>query len=256
MLSLAGKTALVTGASRRNGLGATIALALANAGADVGMGYYRPYDLGQSWSADHENDVDAILDEIAETDVRTAGFEVDLAQSDGPSELFEKTISALGPVDILINNAAYSRPAGIDGLNADTLDAHYAVNLRAVALLCAEFADRFDKKIGGRIIMITSGQGSGPMPGELAYAATKGGVDALTVSLAAAIADRGITVNAIDPGATDTGWIDPELRATLLRTAPMNRLGMPEDAARLVAFLASDDAAWITGQIIRSRGGS
>lgn len=93
------------------------------------------------------------------------------------------------------------------------------------------------------------------MPDELAYVATKGAVEAFTVSLAAGIAGRNITVNAIDPGATDTGWMSPDLYAYLLARSPMGRVGQPADAARLIRFLASPEAGWITGQIIRSRGG-
>jgi 3-oxoacyl-[acyl-carrier protein] reductase len=93
------------------------------------------------------------------------------------------------------------------------------------------------------------------MPGEIAYAASKGAIDALTATLAAELAPLRITVNAVDPGITDTGWISAELRAEFLARAPMGRIGTPEDAARLLVFLASDEARWITGQIIRSRGG-
>ena len=93
------------------------------------------------------------------------------------------------------------------------------------------------------------------MPDELAYAASKGAVEAFTVSLSPAVAPLGITVNAVNPGPTDTGWIDPDLARALLPKFPFGRLGAPEDAARLVAWLASDDAAWITGQIINSEGG-
>ena len=93
------------------------------------------------------------------------------------------------------------------------------------------------------------------MPGELAYAATKGAVEAFTVTLAAEVAPLGLTVNAINPGPTDTGWMSEELRAALLARLPFGRIGRPEDAARLVAFLASEDAAWITGQVIHSEGG-
>jgi len=93
------------------------------------------------------------------------------------------------------------------------------------------------------------------MPGKLAYVATKGALDAFTVTLAAEVASRGITVNAVDPGPTDTGWMSEEVKQTLLPRFPMGRVGQPEDAARLIAFLASKDAGWITGQIIRSTGG-
>lgn len=130
------------------------------------------------------------------------------------------------------------------------------MNLRAVLLLCLEFIKGCSHVGAGRIINLTSGQGLGPMPGELAYAATKGGVDALTLSLSAAVAARGITVNALDPGPTDTGWMRPEQRAALLATAPMGRLGTPQDAAQVVVFLASEAAGWVTGQVIRGRGSS
>ena len=93
------------------------------------------------------------------------------------------------------------------------------------------------------------------MPEELAYGASKGAVEAFTRSLAAAVAARGITVNAVNPGPTDSGWMDEELRRALLPRFPRGRIGQPEDAARLIAFLASDDAAWITGQVIHSEGG-
>jgi 3-oxoacyl-[acyl-carrier protein] reductase len=109
---------------------------------------------------------------------------------------------------------------------------------------------------GGRIINLTSGQGIGPMPGELAYVATKGAVEAFTVSLSAEVAGLGITANAVDPGATDTGWMTPDLKAALASHAPQGRVGLPEDAARLVRFLASEEAGWITGQVIHSRGGT
>jgi 3-oxoacyl-[acyl-carrier protein] reductase len=93
------------------------------------------------------------------------------------------------------------------------------------------------------------------MQGELAYAATKGAVEAFTISLSAELASHGITVNAVDPGSTDTGWMTKEIKQELLSRFPSGHIGLPEDAARLIAFLASDEAAWITGQVIHSRGG-
>jgi 3-oxoacyl-[acyl-carrier protein] reductase len=162
----------------------------------------------------------------------------------------------LGPASILVNNATHDPvDAPFDQLDAAVLDAYYAVNIRGAMLLTVEFARRFSLPSGGRIISLTSGQGRGPMPGKLAYVSTKGAIEAFTTTLAAELAPRFITVNAVDPGPTDTGWITGEIREYLLSRAPMGRLGQPEDAARLIAFLASPDAAWITGQIIRSNGG-
>src|SRR5690606_30745622 len=108
---------------------------------------------------------------------------------------------------------------------------------------------------GGRIVNFTSGQSLGPMPGELAYAATKGAIEAVTRTLAAEVAPLGITVNAVNPGPTDTGWMDDALRGYVLERSSMGRIGLPEDAARLVRFLVSDEAGWITGQVIHSEGG-
>src|SRR5690606_34915953 len=142
-------------------------------------------------------------------------------------------------------------------LDAKTLDDHYAVNMRATFLLSVEFARRlkFQNKSKGRIINMTSGQALGPMRGELAYVATKGAVSAFTLSLSAELAPFGITVNAINPGPTDTGWMTDEIKSHMKGKFLSGRIGLPEDAARLVSFLSSDEAQWITGQIIHSEGG-
>ena len=250
-----GKVALVTGATRRVGLGAAIAQALAHAGADIGLGYFRPYDLRQPWGV-KDSEPQELLAHLRALGGRAVGFEVDLARPEGPTELFALVQEALGPIHILVNNAAFSTAVPIEQLTAEALDHHYTVNLRATALLCAEFVRRYPSGSGGRIINLTSGQDMVSMPTELAYAATKGGIDALTRSLSVAVAGKGITVNAVDPGPTDTGWISRELYESLLAKAPMGRLGTPQDAARLIAFLASEEAGWITGQILHSRGAS
>ena len=254
MSTLHGKTALITGVGRLAGIGAAIAHELAAGGASVYLTYHHAYDEEMPWIA-NADEPDLLLQALHADGVQAAGADMDLSQPATPAVLFDAAEAALGPIDILVNNATYSMRDGIDALDAATLDRHYAVNVRGMMLLCAEFVRRFSRKEGGRIINLTSGQGLGPMPGELAYVATKGAVDAFTLSLSAEVAGRGITVNAIDPGIADTGWIDDELRAQLLREAPTGRIGTPTDAARLVAFLASEDAAWITGQVIRSRGG-
>jgi 3-oxoacyl-[acyl-carrier protein] reductase len=255
MNSLTHKVALVTGVTRRQGIGAAVALTLAQAGADVCAAYYRPYDRTTPWGVE-ETEPEQILRMLRETGVQAHGVEIDLADPEGPHALFTQAQERFGRIDILVNNAAYSTTTRVDQMTATDLDRHYAVNLRAVLLLCLEFIKGLTHGGAGRIINLTSGQGLAPLPDELAYAATKGGVDALTLSLSAAVAGRGMTVNAVDPGPTDTGWMREEQRAALLATAPMGRLGTPQDAARVVAFLASEAAGWVTGQVIRARGSS
>ncbi|MCI0744204.1 MAG: SDR family NAD(P)-dependent oxidoreductase, partial [Verrucomicrobia subdivision 3 bacterium] len=223
---LSGKVALVSGATRLAGLGAAIADALARAGADIGLGYFRAYDRQQPWGV-KDSEPQELLAQLRHLGVRAVGFEVDLSRPEGPAELFACVQEALGPIHILVNNAAYSTAVPIEQLTAEALDQHYTVNLRATALLCAEFVRRYPSASGGRIINLTSGQGAVPMPTELAYAATKGAIDALTVSLSVAVAGKGITVNAVDPGPTDTGWMSRELYEALLAKAPMGRLGTP-----------------------------
>ncbi|MCC6315742.1 MAG: SDR family oxidoreductase [Thermomicrobiales bacterium] len=252
--SLAGRTALVTGATRRQGIGAAICRALAGRGANIAFTHWRPYDAAFPWAGEATEPV-RLRDELAGLGVGAAGFEVDLADPAAAERLLDAVETRFGPLSILVNNAAYSTNDGYATLDAATLDAHYAVNLRAAALLSVGFARRFALSAGGRIIVMSSGQGRGPMPDELAYAASKGALEAFAVSLSPAVAGKGMTVNAVNPGPTDTGWISPDLAEALLPRFPMGRLGRPEDAARLVAFLASDDAEWITGQVIHSEGG-
>jgi len=250
---LTSRVALVTGASRLRGIGAAICRALAAHGADVAFSHWRPYDAAFSW-AGTPSEPDDLAQELVTLGVRTAAIECDLSNPGAEVQLLDETESRLGSINILINNAAYSTSDGYERLDAATIDAHYAVNMRAAMLLAAEFTRRFAGD-EGRIINITSGQGLGAMPDELAYGATKGAIEAFTRSLAPAVAGKGITVNAVNPGPTESGWITPELRDVLLPRFPMGRLGTPMDAARLVAWLASPDAGWVTGQIIHSEGG-
>src|ERR671917_2137899 len=233
---LRGRVAVVTGAGRCRGIGAAICKALAEEGADVFFTHWK-----------EGNEPKGLLEELRGAGVRAENMEVDLSLLESPERLLDMVAAWLGQPSVLVNNAAYSTRDGYEALDAATLDAHYAVNLRATALLSVGFARRFGGGPGGRIVNLTSGQSLGPMPGELAYAATKAAVEALTVTLAAEVGHRGITVNAVDPGPTDTGWMTGELERELAPKFALGRLGEPEDAARLVAFLASEEAAWITG---------
>jgi 3-oxoacyl-[acyl-carrier protein] reductase len=246
--------ALVTGVGRRRGIGSAICRALAESGADVFFTYWKAYDRDAPWATD-EDEPEALREELRSIGVRAEGIEVDLSLPESPERLLDAVAERLGPPSILVNNAAHSTRDGFEKLDAATLDAHYAVNLRAAALLSVGFARRYPGGPGGRIVNLTSGQSLGPMPEELAYAATKGAIEAFTLTLAAEVGHKGITVNAVDPGPTDTGWMTEELKRELAAKFPSGRVGEPEDTARLVAFLANDEARWITGQIIHSEGG-
>ena len=251
---LRGRVALVTGVGRRRGIGSAVCRALASRGADVVLSHWKAYDREMPWASD-EDEPEALLAELRAASVRAEGVEMDLSLPASARLLLDAAEERLGRPSILVNTAAYSTRDGFEDLDAETLDIHYAVNVRAMALLSVGFAKRYPGGPGGRIINFSSGQSLGPMPGELAYIATKGAIEAFTLTLAAEVAHKGITVNAINPGATDTGWMTGEMKREILQKAPSGRIGQPEDAARLVAFLASDEAAWITGQVIHSEGG-
>jgi 3-oxoacyl-[acyl-carrier protein] reductase len=252
-IDLTGRVAVVTGASRRQGIGAAICRALAAQGAGILFTHWQAYDHAQPHGADADGPV-ALEGELHAMGVRAVGLEIDLSLPDSPVRVLDAAAERLGPPAILVNNAAHSTRDGYEALDAATLDAHYAVNVRAMALLSVLFARRYSGEPGGRIINLSSGQSVGPMPHELAYVATKGAVEAFTRTLASEVVAKNITVNAIDPGATDTGWMTEDLKETIRRDTGRGRLGRPEDAARLAVFLASDAGEWITGQTIHSRG--
>lgn len=250
---LRGKVAIVTGVSRADGIGAAVCRAFAACGVDLLFTHWLPFDRSLGYEADQAG-VAAIEAELAAHGVQVHSVEIDLSLPESPRRVLDLAIERLGIPTILVNNAAHWAGGGIADLTAAELDRHYAVNVRAMALLCAEFVRASSGSPGGRIINLTSGQSIGPMPDELAYVMSKGAIEAFTSSLAVDVASRGITVNAVDPGGTDTGWMTDDLRMQLVRQMGMKRVGQPDDAARLIAFLASKAGEWITGQVIHSRG--
>ena len=252
--SLKNKTALITGASRLQGIGAATAMKLAEAGADIYFTYWLDYDRKMPWGVE-KNEPDKLQQIIQELGVKCFKKELDLAEPENIKLLLADVQEKLITPDILVNNACYSTNNNYQNIEAEELDKHYQINLRATLLLSSYFARSFEKEKGGRIINLSSGQFKGPMENEIAYAATKGAVDALTISLAAELAPKGITVNAVNPGPTDTGWMNQKLKEELLKKFPQGRIGQPEDTAKLVSFLASKEAEWITGEIINSEGG-
>jgi len=251
--NLSGRVALVTGATRLIGIGAAICRAFAASGADIAFTSFTDYDAGMYQS--DASDPERLLEELRATGVRAAHIPWDLEPADALPALLDRVEEELGPLSILVNNAAYSTRDGWERLTAEQIDRHYGVNARATAMLSVEFCRRFQGDAGGRIINFSSGQQLGAMSDELAYAMSKAAIVTFTQSLAPAVMGKGITVNAVNPGVTDTGWITDELSEALLPMMPAGRFGTPEDAARAVAWLASDEAAWITGQVINSEGG-
>lgn len=255
MPALAGRTALITGVSRRKGIGFALADRLARDGADVFVQHHAPYDAEQSWGAEHDGP-EALMEALRQHGTRIEGMAADFFDAKAPGRVVEAAREALGPLDILIANHAHSTRGTLDTLTAEQVDRHLVVNVRGSLLLAQAFAAQHDDaRTGGRIVLMTSGQHLGPMPGELAYVASKGALHQLTQSLAVHLASRGITVNTVNPGATDTGWASSDEYEAVKAAHPQGRWGTPEDAARLIAWLVSDEAAWITGQVLNSTGG-
>lgn len=253
--SLQGKIAVVTGASRSEGIGSAICLALAEAGADIFFTHYCAFD--QLEGNGEEPEWPAILcEKIKQIGVRSNHMEADLSDPDMPNAILEQIEKTLGTPSILINNATYELQADFRSLNIDILDKHYKVNNSGTISLSIEFAKRFEQVYpghkNGRIIFLVSG---GPDPTNLAYIATKGMLIAITEPLAVALAPIGITVNALNPGPTDSGWMDDELKKQFLPMFPMGRVGTPQDAAKVLTFLASDESGWMTGQHLKADGG-
>jgi 3-oxoacyl-[acyl-carrier protein] reductase len=244
--------AVVTGVSRRIGIGAAVARRLAEAGMDLFLHSWSPADAEQPWGADPEGPA-SIVDDLRKDGTRVEHLAADLADPDAPARLVDAAVRAFGTVDVLVANHARSSSVALEDLTAAELDLTYAVNTRATLLLVREFAARCAGS--GRVVLMTSGQHRGPMPGELPYIASKGALHQLTASLAAHLAPRRITVNCVDPGATDTGYADAAAHAAVVALEPMGRWGEPDDAARLIAWLTSDAARWVTGQVIVSNGG-
>jgi 3-oxoacyl-[acyl-carrier protein] reductase len=246
------RVALITGVGRVSGIAAAVARRLAPS-HDLMLTRFGAYDAAP---AGDDDGIAELLAELGGLGARIEFLDADLAEASAPAKILERAVESFGRVDALVAAHAHSRTTPLGSLEAKEIDAHLIVNVRATLLLVEAFAAAHDPDLGGgRVVLFSSGQRLGPMPAELAYAASKGGVEALVISLAEALAERGITVNAINPGPTDTGWLSGEEYEAVRSRFPSGRWGTPEDAARAVAWLAGDDGSWITGQVIDSEGG-
>ena len=258
-LPLRGRVALVTGVSRRSGIGYATARRLAALGAGLFLHHHVAHDREQPWGADAgapQAVIDGVSQALADPAAAVRHLGLDLADPDAPARLVDAASGDFGHLDILVCNHARSGGDGPLGtLDAAMLDAHWAVNARSAILLAQAFAAQHDGRPGGRVVFMTSGQDLGPMRDEVAYAASKGALASITRTLADQLADRAITLNSVNPGPVDTGYAPPDVHDAVRRHFPAGRWATPDDPARLIAWLATDEAGWITGQVINSEGG-
>jgi 3-oxoacyl-[acyl-carrier protein] reductase len=243
MENLKGKIALVTGVGRRNGIGAALCVELAKAGVNIFFTYLSKYDH-EKYPEIEKMDVGAFTNELEELRVKAKSLELDLSKSDSAKLLFDKVRNELGSPDILINNAAVSAHVSFSEITAELLDEHYAVNIRTTTLLCKEFVLQNKE---GKIINLTSGQDLGVMKDEIPYTVTKASVEMLTKQLAPELKEKNITINAFDPGPTDTGWMDDETKEIIKKYSSKGKINFPEDVAKEILSLLVQDA---TGQIV------
>lgn len=285
---LQGKVVLVTGAN--HGIGAATARAFGAQGAAVFVHYFRiPAESGthspdpgalapgdEGYAASRALTADDVVRSIHDAGGRAASWEADLSDPAAVPALFDQAERALGPVDVLINNAAYWAidtfiPSGQDlrnrlpelwtsrataPISPETHDGHFAVNSRAVALMMTEYLRRHIARGAnwGRIVNVST-DGASCFPGEVSYGASKAALEAYSRSAAAEMGAFGITVNIVSPGPIQTGWITPELEQHLVPSIPLGRVGVPEDIADAIVFLASEQARWLTGQLLHVGGG-
>ena len=242
-MSLNGKTALVTGASR--GIGRAIALRLAEDGANVAVIY--------AGSADK---AEAVVNEITALGVNAKAYQCNVADSAAVNETVKAVTNDLGKIDILVNNAGITRDGLMLRMKDEDFDAVLDTNLKGAFNMIRACYSGFIRKKSGRIINISSVSGIMGNTGQANYSASKAGVIGLTKSVARELASRGITCNAVAPGFIQTDMTENlGDNNPLLNSIPLGRMGKPEDIAAAVAFLASDSAAYITGEVLKVDGG-
>ena len=281
---ISGKAALVTGGN--HGIGAAIARALAAQGVKVFITYFRSetgYDerelqaareagIGgdRLYRAQQQQAADQVLSEIKSVGGTATAAELDLADSEVMPDLLDRCEAEMGPVEILINNHAFCAPETFDPVNvgvndsgsgvalasAEGIDQHMAVNVRATVLLMREFSQRHIARGAdwGRIVNIST-DAAHAHGNNVSYAASKHAIESYSRSAASELGKYGITVNIVAPGPIQTGYITPEMEREIEADTPLGRVGRPEDIAKVVDFLVSEQGGWLTGQLLYVGGG-
>ena len=269
LFDLSGHVAVVTGGN--HGIGAATARVLAKCGARVLVSYFRLKNvdisgLSETYRRNRASDAVHVLAAIRAMGGKAAAVEADLGDPATPRRLFDIAEAELGPVDVLVNNVSgwladtftvrtrdgFGR--NLVRVSAETFDQQFAVDARGSATLIAEFARRHAEPgtRWGRIIGLTSGGPNG-FPGEVSYGAAKAALESYAMSAAFELAHLGITSNVVYPPVTDTGWVTDEVRRSVEKSSDLIHIAEPEEVARVVAYLASDNAALITGNVVRLR---
>jgi 3-oxoacyl-[acyl-carrier protein] reductase len=275
-LGLGNKVVLITGAN--HGIGAAAAQAFAQQGARVFITYLRlsPEEYGVSekealaageagmrhYHALQMKSADEVVARVRADGGAAEAWEVDLTGSDAIPRLFDRVEHAFGPVDIVVNNAAYSAShPDIDRdtiftITAETIDKSFAVNTRTTVLMIAEYVHRYQERQAqwGRIVNIST-DAAQTFAGQIAYGASKAAIEAFTRSIAIEVGPLGITVNTVAPGPVQTGYISAEMEEREVAKIPLQRIGQPQDIADVIVFLASQQAGWMTGNVVKVSGG-
>lgn len=281
-LPLTGKTALVTGVSRRRGIGYAVAVKLASLGAHLVIHHFRPHDLALPWGGDDLDAVRAGIRAHLTDGALLDDLSADLSDASAISAVIAAGAALTGGIDILVCNQAKSGGDGsILDMTPERLDAFWDVNTRATLLLTAEFARLRAPRVAeprrpgdriagdtpyssprGHVFWMTSGQVHGAMRGEVAYATSKAALAGVTATVAAELLELGVILNTIDPGPVNTGYLDPESTDRSLdqleqrvSSTPFGRVGRPSDPAELIGWLSTPAGSWIVGQVLTSDGG-
>lgn len=247
MNKLKNKVAIITGASK--GIGAAIAKHFAAEGAKVVVNY-----------ASSKEGADKVVKVITENNGTAIAVQGDVSKEADVIRLFEETKKAFGTLDVLVNNAGVYLYEPIEQVSAETFHQQFNINVLG-SILTIQASLKLFGDTGGNIINISSEAGKSPLPTGSVYSATKTALDAITVSLSKEFAGRNIRINSLLPGVVETegshsaGFIGSEAEAKLVANTPLGRTGQPEDIAKVAVFLASEDAAWITGEKISASGG-